>query len=116
MARREITQYFDDIDQTPLAEGEVHVVQFSIEGRDYVMDLSAENAAKFRQQLQPYMSVARTITGSQRGRRRGAGSHAQRSNVSREVRKWAHDNGFTVASRGKIPQEIYDAYYQAHSK
>ncbi|CAB0738315.1 Lsr2 family protein [Corynebacterium diphtheriae] len=46
MARREITQYFDDIDNTPLTEDQVHVVRFGVNGINYVLDLSADNAQK----------------------------------------------------------------------
>ena len=35
MARREITQFFDDIDNSPLNEDEVIVIRFSVDGKDY---------------------------------------------------------------------------------
>ncbi|WP_151530406.1 MULTISPECIES: Lsr2 family protein [Corynebacterium] len=115
MARREVTQYFDDLDQTPLEEDAVHIVHFAVEGREYVLDLSAENAAKFRQDMQPYMTAGRAVSTAGRGRRKAAAATG-RNNQSREIRKWAQDNGYKVAARGKIPQEVYDAYYEAHAK
>ncbi|KLN37611.1 histone [Corynebacterium diphtheriae bv. gravis str. ISS 4746] len=51
MARREITQYFDDIDNTPLTEDQVHVVRFGVNGINYVLDLSADNAQKHDYQV-----------------------------------------------------------------
>lgn len=55
MARREITQYFDDIDNTPLTEDQVHVVRFGVNGINYVLDLSADNAQKFEDALAPFI-------------------------------------------------------------
>ena len=42
MARREITQIYDDLDDKPLQETDVHVIRFSIDGSSYVMDVSKE--------------------------------------------------------------------------
>lgn len=42
MARREVTQFFDDLDNTPLTADEVNVVEFSYKGSTYVLDLSEE--------------------------------------------------------------------------
>ena len=47
MARREITQFFDDLDNAPLSEEEVNVVDFSVNGIDYTLDLSAKIRAAF---------------------------------------------------------------------
>lgn len=65
MARREITQFFDDLDNSPLEESEVHVISFSFDGEDFIIDLSEENAEKFREAIRPYMDKA-TKTVSQR--------------------------------------------------
>lgn len=53
MARREITQYFDDIDGTPLTDDQVNTVRFSVDGSDYVIDLSEDNATRFLELLAP---------------------------------------------------------------
>ncbi|AUZ42528.1 Hypothetical protein CpOVI03_00608 [Corynebacterium pseudotuberculosis] len=106
MARREITQFFDDIDNTPLDESEVRVISFSFDGEDFTIDLSEENAEKFREAIRPYTEKAsRTMS--------------QRTPVGhdpKDVRQWAKSKKIDIAARGKIPQEVIDAYIQAHKR
>lgn len=119
MARREITQFIDDIDNTPLSESEVNSIRFSIDGSSYVLDLSEKNAAEFRELLAPYVKVASPAPSSRRSGSRRSGSRssggAKRSN-SRAIREWAQAQGLKVADRGTIPSHIVDAYNEAHQK
>lgn len=103
MARREITQYFDDLDNTPLSKDEVHVVHFSVDGTDYVLDLSKENAQEFRDVMAPFVSAARLVP-----------QETTRRVDPSEIRKWAQSQGIAIAHRGKIPFAIIDAYHAAH--
>lgn len=114
MARREITQFIDDIDNTPLSESEVNSIRFSIDGSNYVLDLSEKNAAEFRELLAPYVKVASPAPSSRRSGSRSSGG-AKRSN-SRAIREWAQAQGLKVADRGTIPSHIVDAYNEAHQK
>ena len=57
MARREITQFFDDLDNTPLNEDEVNVVDFSVNGIDYTLDLSAKNSKAFDEPWLPLLRL-----------------------------------------------------------
>ncbi|MGV0360247.1 histone-like nucleoid-structuring protein Lsr2 [Corynebacterium mastitidis] len=105
MAREEITEYFDDLSGTPLESHEVNVVRFALDGTDYIIDLSAENAEKFREMFRPYLAVARKHAAPVSGRR---------NSKAREIRQWALDQGKDIALRGKIPSEVIEAYNQAH--
>lgn len=102
MGRREITEYYDDIDQTPLKESELHVVEFSIDGRDYVLDLSRVNLQRFHDTLRPFLTAAREVPDDER-------------EDPSEVRQWARNQGMDIAHRGKIPFAIVDAYRKAHA-
>lgn len=113
MARREIIQYFDDIDDSPLAEEDVNVVRFSIDGAHYMLDLSEKNAAEFRELLSDYVKVARPVPAT--GKRTAASNRSKRSQ-SREIRIWANAEGYQVADRGTIPGHIVEAYNKAHNK
>lgn len=104
MARREITQYFDDLDGTLLSDEEINVIRFSLDGTDYVLDLSADNARNFRELLQPYIEVAREETPNV----------LQKADPA-DIRRWAQSKGMDVANRGKIPHEIMRAYQEAHA-
>lgn len=112
MARKEITQYYDDLDNTQLERDEVQVMKFSLNGNNYVLDLSQENADKFRAVLEPYIRVARRERAVTPTRRRG--SAPKRNSRAAEIRKWAQEQGKNVADRGKIPEEIIQAYDAAH--
>lgn len=111
MARREITQYFDDIDNTPLTEQDLHLVRFGFEGTDYILDLSEGNAREFQRVLEPYLNAARKVTAPRVTRRESVSTRGN----SRAIRQWAQDQGLKVANRGKIPHEIIDAFNKAHA-
>ena len=102
----------DDLDGGEADE----TVSFALDGTSYEIDLNADNADKLRGVLAPYVGHARKVTGSRGGRRTGGG--ASRSTGSgpspKEVREWARENGHEVPDRGRIPQEVRDAYDAAH--
>lgn len=113
MARREITQYFDDIDGTPLTDEQVNTVRFSVEGSAYVIDLSEDNATRFLELLAPYVEAARPAPVARKSRTR-ATSGVKRSD-SRRIREWAQEQNLQVSDRGTIPKHIVEAYNEAHS-
>lgn len=104
MSRREVTQFYDDLDHTPLSESEVEVIRFSVDGTTYLLDLSPANAAKFRAALDPFVSAARIAPEPD----------ARRVNPS-VIRDWARTRGIPVAHRGKIPNVIIEAYNEANA-
>lgn len=55
MARREITQFYDDLDNQLIGEDELEVVRFSVNGRSYLMDLSRDNARRFHEAIAPFV-------------------------------------------------------------
>ncbi|KAB1503208.1 Lsr2 family protein [Corynebacterium sp. 320] len=110
MARREITQFFDDLDNSPLSESEVKVVEFSFRGNDYIIDLSEENAETFANALQPYIQVARKKPAT-----RGRATNRNKPQRNREIRAWAVANGIQVPARGRLSADIVARYDAAHS-
>ncbi|GAB3703241.1 histone-like nucleoid-structuring protein Lsr2 [Corynebacterium nasicanis] len=114
MARREITQYFDDLDNSPLTDNEVNIIHFSVDGNNYVIDLSADNAAAFRAALEPWIDAARSAPSAQKSATRGAPSAAKRER-SRAIREWARANKLDISDRGKIPASIIEAFDKANS-
>ena len=88
-------------------------VKFALDGAQYEIDLTTEHAAELREKLSPYLSGGRRLRGgaSGRGARRES---APRSDDSRKIREWAIENGYTPSARGRISQEIREAYSAAH--
>ena len=63
VAQTVITRFTDDLDGSQ-ASGSV---AFGLDGREYMIDLSDENAARLRDALAPYVAAARRV-GRGRGR------------------------------------------------
>lgn len=110
MARREVTQIFDDLDNQPLDEADVRVIRFAVNGTDYVLDVSEKNANRFYEIIGPYVEAARKVPSIRT--HKGATIAAY---DPKQVREWAIRNGYTVARRGKLSQEIIDAYLAVNS-
>ena len=44
----------------------------------------------------------------------GTSSASTKSEELARIREWGRDNGFKVSARGRVPQELQDAYAAAH--
>jgi len=111
MAQQTTVRFIDDLDGSD-ASG---TFDFSLEGRNYQIDLSDDNAAKLRDALAPYIGVARKA-GGRGGRRRqqqtAAAEKPARSNreETAAIREWARERGHKVSDRGRIPKSVIEAY------
>jgi len=104
----------DDLDESEGAE----TITYTVNGQDYEIDLSEENAQRFYDVLGPYIEKSRRVErqsapASRRdGRRRS--SRSGRDDIP-QIRAWAEANGHEVSARGRVKREVIDAYDQAHS-
>jgi hypothetical protein len=107
----------DDLDGSEGAE----TITYSVDGQEYEIDLSEDNAEKFRAALAPFIEKSRpveptpviTLAPVRTGRRQSSGGSG-RDDIS-QIRAWAESQGLDVSARGRIKKEIIDAYDQAHS-
>jgi len=111
MAKQTVT--IDDLDQTPGAR-EVH---FSLDNYEYVIDLNDKNFESLKAALAKYIEVATPLGKVYRAtpqrpsaRRRAAAEGPSTA----EMREWAKKNGHDVRDRGRLNQEVIDAYLGAH--
>lgn len=91
-------------------------VEFALDGVTYEIDLNDDNAAKLRDALAPWIAEARRSGGRRQTRRRtsgGAGGGAKAEELAK-MREWGRENGFKVSSRGRVSQELQDAYAAAN--
>lgn len=104
----------DDLDGAPLYE-DGGTVRFSVDGADYEIDLSAENSKKLEEALAPYIDGARKVRGGA-AQQPGSSSPSKKSDPQRlkAMREWANANGHEVSSRGRIPQDVVDAFDAAN--
>jgi hypothetical protein len=112
MAKQATVRFIDDLDGSE-ASG---TFDFSLEGRNYQIDLSDENAAKLREALTPFIDAARKAGGRGRSQRQTP-STEKPARSSREetqaIREWARQNGHQVSDRGRIPKSVLEAYQAA---
>lgn len=116
MAKKVTVTLIDDVDGEAPAD---ETVEFGIDGASYEIDLSADNAAKLRSELETWVESARKVSGRRRARAANPPSGTKsRVSVDREqsaaIRDWARRNGHKVSARGRISAEITEAYNNAH--
>ena len=107
MAQRTQVELVDDIDGSR-ARG---TVRFTVEGREWELDLSAEHLAQFAEDMRRWTQHARRV-----GVHHGAGRRPARRDPAQtaHIRTWAAANGFDVGPRTPISAQIVQAYEAAH--
>jgi hypothetical protein len=111
MAQQTTVRLVDDLDGSKASD----TVTFSLDGRDYEIDLSDKNAARLRKALTPFIDVARKAGGRDSSRSRGQRQTARSSGEdSQVIREWARQNGHKVSGRGRLSQSVLEAYRAAH--
>ncbi|MBO9049519.1 histone-like nucleoid-structuring protein Lsr2 [Curtobacterium flaccumfaciens] len=112
MAQKVITTLVDDLDGSAIEDNAGGTVRFAIDGNNYEIDLSAAHADELRDALSDYVSAARRVGG--RSSSSGSGRASTRNNEDlAAIREWAAKNGHAVSARGRIAQNVKDAYYSA---
>ncbi|MGN7799000.1 histone-like nucleoid-structuring protein Lsr2 [Leifsonia sp. 22587] len=112
MAQQVIVQLVDDLDGTPIDDNSGETIVFTIDGVEREIDLSAEHAAQFREALAPYITAGRRRTKAAAPARAGRSAKPD----LQAIRTWANANGHEVASRGRVPAAVVDAYNAATKK
>lgn len=126
MAKVEITVFTDDVDGSDASE----TVTFGLDGVQYEIDLSGDNAGKLREALAAYMDKGRKVLAlngrpAKPGRVYQGGTRTA-AKVDREQNKamrdwWAANwkaadlvmpGEGNAAGRGRIPREVVAAYHQ----
>lgn len=118
MARKTTVSLVDDLDGTTADE----TVGFGVDGARYEIDLTADHADGLREALAGYVANARRQGRTPRGADNRAstrtGTRSSPAAVDREqsraVRDWARQHGYTVSDRGRIPNDVTEAYDRAH--
>jgi hypothetical protein len=109
MAQKIVQELIDDIDGSEAEE----TVTFSWKGYTYEIDLSGKNLAKLDKAISPYVEHGRRLG-------RAGKASAKASTVTRipsnaaTVRAWAIANGYEVPERGRIPNDVREAYDAAN--
>lgn len=111
MAQRIQVILEDDIDGSEASE----TIEFALDGVTYEIDLNDAHAAELRDGLARWVGQARR-SGGRRQTRRKAGANstgAGREELAR-IRAWGRANGYQVSDRGRVSQELQDAFAAAN--
>ena len=120
MAQIREIRLVDDLDGETADE----TVEFGIDGKNYEIDLSKENAGRLRGAFADYVSAARRSGGRRRASSASTSSASGaagaapkgRASIDREqnqaIRDWARKRGMKVSDRGRIPAEVLEAYHK----
>lgn len=117
MAKREVL--VDDLDGSEVA---VTTIPFSIDGDQYEIDLSRENAKELRKVLHRYAKVARPVRKANGRSKNGEPASSallrpkrggKKGPSAKEVRTWARENHIDVTPTGRVPQSLIDQYLAA---
>ncbi len=108
MARKVQMILVDDIDG-----GEAkRTVTFTIDGKNYEIDLNEANLDRLTEAMAPFVDKARRSGGAVR--RTSTRKASSGGGDASAVRTWAREQGFEVSDRGRVPKEIRDAFDAAH--
>ena len=111
MAQKTVVELVDDLDGGKADE----TVAFALDGVDFLIDLSAENAARLRESLAEFVGHARK-TGGKRGKTAGRKAVQTADKPDNQaIREWARSQGETIAERGRIPAALVMRFQEAHS-
>ncbi|RSM80501.1 nucleoid-associated protein Lsr2 [Amycolatopsis sp. WAC 01375] len=118
MAQKVSVEIIDDLDGGEATQ----TVPFGLDGVQYEIDLSDENAQALRDELERFVKAG-TRTGGRKLRvAAGQPTASGRATTStdrernQQVRAWASENGYAIAERGRIPYDIYEAFDAAPSE
>lgn len=91
-------------------------VKFALDGVDYEIDLTSDEAAKLRDSLAEYIAVARRASGArkQTTRRTTLAPTVTTKEERATIRAWAAANGYRAPGMGRIPEATINAYHEAH--
>jgi uncharacterized protein (DUF4415 family) len=122
MAQKTTVVLVDDLNGKPAET----TLRFSLDAREYELDLTEENAQELRELFGRYIPVARRVSG-----RRATSTPAKPATSTRSaksvapakaafagvdpaaVRAWAKGNGVKVSPRGRIKADVIEAFRAA---
>lgn len=110
MAKKTTVEVLDDLDGSKNAG----TVQFSLDSKQYEIDLSEKNEKQLRKVLEQYLAAATQVSRAPAvaGRRQYGAAPARRD--TKHIREWLRGQGIEISDRGRIPTEHLERYEAAH--
>ena len=111
MAQKVSVTFACDYDQKAIPEGQHQTRRFSLDGREYEIDLCARHSQKFDDVVGRYATRARRASARVGKAKRRTTAHRQHSAA---IRSWAKESGIAVSDRGRIPSDVVARYEADH--
>jgi len=112
VAQKVSVTYACDYDQREIQRGQHRLRRFSIDGRDYEIDLCLKHSERFDEAIGRFTVHARKASAPVVRTTRRTAAHRKHS---AQVRAWAKANGFAVSERGRIPADVVGKYEATHA-
>lgn len=107
MAKVETVQIVDDLTGKTLDGEDINRIKFAVDGKEYLLEVSNANAEKFYAAMEKWVAAAQPV-------KKGRSKRLSRAKEIRAVRAWAIENGYEVSERGRVPNDILEAYQEAN--
>ena len=111
MAKKISVTFACDYDSKEIPNGENLTRAFSLDGRDYEIDLCERHSQKFDDALKRFADKARRASNRVTRPKRRTTANRQHS---ADIRSWAKDAGIEVSDRGRIPAQVIARYEASH--
>lgn len=123
MAKKMKTWLTDDKEASAGREVDAdQTVLFSLDGKEYEIDLCSKNATKIRSDIGQWVEHARVVGRQRRGpasrainarpRPEGGTGDGMDTEQRKAAREWLRNNGWPqLGDRGRIPADAMDAYH-----
>ena len=100
-----------DYDSKEIPNGEQLTRSFSLDGREYEIDLCVKHSQKFDEAVKRFADHGRRVSSRVSRTKRRTTAHRRRS---AEIRAWAKRSGMEVSDRGRIPAQVISKYEANH--
>jgi hypothetical protein len=111
VAQKVSVTYACDFDQKEIPDGQHRLRRFSIDGREYEIDLCMKHSERFDDAVGRFASHARKAAARLTRAKRRTAAHRKHS---AEVRAWAKAQGLAVSERGRIPADVVSRFETTH--
>ena len=111
MAQKVSVTFACDYDEKEIPDGQHMTRVFSVDGRDYEIDLCERHSQKFDEVFRRFAVRARRATHRVGRAKQRTSAHRKRS---ADIRAWAKDNDVSVSDRGRIPADVIARYDASH--
>jgi len=89
---------------------------YAFDGSWYEIDLTEKNYETFRKHMSKYTTASRETTPTRAHANGGISQNRSRTSDADAIREWARVHGHKVSDRGRLPDDVIEAYDKAQKE